>query len=114
MDASVEFITLMPDDITVLKDEPSEPIALHLPVVYDETPRQIAVCNDDYKFDAFSYILQEFAVNEVTCMFHPDVVMTLHNQRTCSYRVLKRNASITYELDILWDLGITRCSVERI
>jgi len=33
---------------------PSESIALHLHVAYDETLRQIAICNDDYKFIAFS------------------------------------------------------------
>ena len=38
-----------------------ESIALHLTVAYDE--RQIAICNDDYKFAVFSHsILQKFAV----------------------------------------------------
>ena len=37
MDASVESSTTpMPDDITVPEDEPSESVALHLPVAYDE------------------------------------------------------------------------------
>ena len=54
-----------------LRVEPSESIALHLLVAHDETSRQIAICNDDYRFAAFSHsILQEFAVvNEVTSMF---------------------------------------------
>jgi len=101
MDASVESSTPMPDDIIIPKDEPSESIALHLLVAYDETPKQMAICNDDYKFDAFSHnILQKFTIaNEVTSMFHPDIVMTLHNQRT-GFMDLKRNANITYELDI--------------
>ena len=81
---------------------------MHLPVAYDETPRQIMICNDDNKFATLSHnILQEFAVNEMIGMFHHDIVMTLHNQRTCSYRVLKWNAFITYELDISWDPGIS-------
>ena len=59
--ASVEFSTPISDDITVQKDKPSESIALYLPVAYDETLRKITVCNDDYKFAAFSHnILQEF------------------------------------------------------
>ena len=96
---SVESSTPMPNNITVPKDESSESIALHLPVAYDETPRQIAICNDDYKFAAFSHsILQEFVVtNEVSGMIHPEIVMTLHNQCTCSYTLLK-NDFITYEM----------------
>ena len=87
--------------------DPSEPVALHLPVTYDETPRQLAIFNVNYKFVAISYSnLQEFTVNEVTGMFHHVIVMTLHSQRTCSYKVLKRNASITYKLDIPWDPDI--------
>jgi len=59
-------------------------------------------------FTAFSHsILQEFAVNKVTCMIHSEIVRTLHNQRTGSYRVLKRNASNTYVLNIRWDFGIS-------
>ena len=54
-DVSVESSTPMPDDITVLEDEPSELIALYLSVAYNETPRHIEICNDDYKFVAFSY-----------------------------------------------------------
>jgi len=70
VDASVESSTLMPNDITVPEDESSESITLHLPVAYDETPRQKAICNDNYKFAAFSHnILQEFTVvNEVQGM----------------------------------------------
>ena len=40
-------------------------------------------------------------------MFHPEIVITLHNQRTGYYRVLKKNTFIIYELDILWDFGIS-------
>ena len=50
MDALVESSTPTPDDITVLKNETSESIALHLLVAYDETPMQIAIRDDDYKF----------------------------------------------------------------
>jgi len=82
--------------------EPSELVALHLHVAHNEIPRQIVIYNDNYKFAVFLHsILYEFAVNE-DCD-----VMTLHSQRMGSYKVLKRNASITYELDIPWDLGIS-------
>jgi len=40
-------------------------------------------------------------------MFYPEIVMTLHSQRTSSFRVLKRNAFVTYELDIPWDPDIS-------
>ena len=40
-------------------------------------------------------------------MFHSEIVMTLHSQRTCSCKVLKRNAFLIYELDISWDPGIS-------
>ena len=33
--------------------DPSKTVVLHLLVAYDETPRQIAICNDDYKFAIF-------------------------------------------------------------
>ena len=38
-----------------LRVEPSESVALHFPVAYDETPKQIAICNDNYKFVTFSH-----------------------------------------------------------
>ena len=39
---------------------------------------QIVICNNDYKFAAFLHsILQKFAVNEVTYIFHPEIVMML-------------------------------------
>ena len=81
---------------------PSKSITLYLPVAYDETLREIAICNDDYKFTAFSHsILQEFThVNEVTGMFHPVIVIMLHSQCRWSYRVLRGIASITNKLDI--------------
>ena len=77
---------------------PSKSITLYLPVAYAE----IAICNDDYKFAAFSHsILQEFKhVNEVTGMFHPLIVIMLHSQCRWSYRVLRGIASITNKLDI--------------
>ena len=47
--------------------------------------KQIAICNDNYKFVTFSHnILREFlAINEVTSMFHHEIVMMLHSQCTC-------------------------------
>ena len=75
---------------------------MNLHVVHDETPRQVAICNDDYKFAALSHnILQDFAVvNEVTGISHSEIVTTLHNQRTYSYKILRRIAFITDKLDI--------------
>jgi len=35
-----------------------------------------------------------------------EIVRKLHIWRTCSDRILKRNASVTYEFDILLDSGI--------
>ena len=74
---------------------------MHLLVAHDETPGQIAICNDDYKFVAFSYsILHEFAVNKLTCISHSEIVSTLHSQRTDSYKILRRIAFIIDKLDI--------------
>jgi len=92
----------------ILEVESSESIVLHLPVAYDKTPKLIAICNDDYKFAAFSHsILQEFVVvNEVTGMFHPEIVGTFHTRRTSTYKIMRRIAFITDQLDILWDPSI--------
>ena len=81
---------------------PNELVALHLPVAHDETPKQIAICNNDYKFAVFSYsILQEFVVvNEVTNISHSEIVSMLHSQRINSYKILKRIAFIADKLDI--------------
>jgi len=38
-------------------------------------------------------------------MFYPEVVIMLHDQRTCSYMILRGVASITDKLDIPWDPG---------
>ena len=56
MDVSVQSSTLMSYDITVPEDKPSESIAFHLLVTYDEIPKHIAIYNDDYKFIVFSLI----------------------------------------------------------
>ena len=45
----------MLDDITVPEVDPSKSVTSHLRVAHDETPKQIAIYNDDYKFDAFSH-----------------------------------------------------------
>ena len=39
--------------------------------------------------------------------FPPETVSKLYARRTGSYRLLKRIASITHELDISWDPGIS-------
>jgi len=47
-----------------LRVRPSKFDALHVPVMHDEISRQIAICNDDYKFVTYPHsILHEFAVN---------------------------------------------------
>ena len=86
---------------------------MHFPVTHDEISRKMAICNDDYKCAAYPHsILQEFTVDGKVIVtdhferFSPGTVRKLHARRTCSYRVLKRITSITYELDIPWDSGI--------
>jgi len=81
VNASVGSSTLMSNDIIVTEDELSESIALHLPVAYDETSIQIAICNYNYKFAEFPYsILEEFTiVNKVTGMIHSEIVRMLHS-----------------------------------
>ena len=52
-------------------------IAIHSHVAHiDDITRQIAICNDTYKFAAYPYsILQEFILdNKVMVMSHPEAV----------------------------------------
>jgi len=79
-------------------------------VAHDEIPEEIAIYNDYYKFIAYSHsILQEFAIDDdVTFTIHfktfsPKTVRKIHARCTGFYRVLRRIASITHELDIPWD-----------
>ena len=46
-------------------------------------------------------------------MFPSETVRKLHARRTNSCRVLRRIASITCELDISWDLGISLIFSEK-
>ena len=81
--------------------------ALHLPVAHiDDITRPIAICNDTYKFVAYSYsILQEFTVDsKVMVTSHPKARKLLA-WRAYFDRILK-SASIAYELDNLWDPDI--------
>ena len=101
--ALVEFSTPILDDIY----DTSKSDALHLSFAQDGIPRQVAVCNDDYKFAVCSHsILQKFAVdNEVMVMIHferfPLGTMRKSNARhTKSYRVPRRIVFMTLELDI--------------
>ena len=82
--------------------------ALHLPVTYDDNlTKQIAICNDNYKFAAYAYnILQKFAVDNKVIVLSHSIVRKLHVWRTDFERILKRITFITYELDIQWDLGV--------
>ena len=77
---------------------------LHLPVTHDDNlTRQISICNDNNKFAAYPYsILREFTVNnKVIVMNHYETMRKLHAWCTDSERILKKIASIPYELDIL-------------
>jgi len=54
--------------------------ALHLPVTYDDNlTKQIAICNDNYKFAAYAYnILQKFAVDNKVIVLSHSIVRKLH------------------------------------
>ena len=56
------------------------PTVLHLPIAHIDITRLIVICNDTYKFVAYSYcILQEFAVdNKVIVMSSAEVVRKMH------------------------------------
>ena len=85
-------------------------IASHFPVAHDNLTRQIAICNDKYKFVAYSYsILQEFTVDNKVMIVtnHHEAVRKLHAWPKDFDRALKRIASIAYELDSSWDPGIS-------
>ena len=54
---------------------PSESDALNLPVTHDQISRQIAICNNNYKVDAYLHIiLQKFTVDD-------EVMVTIHFDR---------------------------------
>jgi len=81
---------------------------LHLLVAHiDDITRLIAICNDTYKFVAYSYSsLQKFIVdNKMMVTSYSEVVRKLHAWHTDFDRILK-SASIAYELDNLWDPDI--------
>ena len=87
---------------------------MHLLITHNEILRQIAICKDDYKFDAYPHsILKKFTVDdEVMVMihferFHPETVRKLHTRHTNSYKILRRITVITHELDIKWDSDIS-------
>jgi len=107
VDALLESSTLIDDGIFVHEDDSSEFDAFHLLVAHDEISKQIAICNDDYKFVTYPHsILQKFAVDgEVIVTIHFEgfstgTVRKLHARRTGSYRVLRMITSIIHELDI--------------
>ena len=83
--------------------------ALYLSVAHDNLTKQIAICNGNYKFAAYSYsILQEFAIdNKVIVTSHYETVKKLRVWLIDSEKVLKRIASITYDLDIPLDPGVS-------
>ena len=77
-------------------------IVFHLPFAYiDDITRPIAICNDTYKFVAYSYsVLQEFTVdNKVMITSYPEAVRKLYAWRINFDRILKRSASIAHELN---------------
>ena len=58
---------------------PRVPTALHLFVAHGDITRQLANCNENYKFSIYPYnILKEFAVNsDMIVTSHPEIVITL-------------------------------------
>ena len=66
------------------------PTTLHLLVAHDNITRQLANCNENYKFFVYSYsMLQEFIVdNEVIVISRPKIVRKSHTWHTGFPRVL--------------------------
>ena len=78
---------------------PRVPTALHLSIAHDDITRQLANCDENYKFYAYSYSM--FAVySEVFVTSHLEIVRKSHTWRTGSPRVLRRLALMPDELDI--------------
>jgi len=84
MGALVEFGTPIPDDIC----DTSKSDTLHLPVAHYEMSREIAICNDDYKFTTYPHsILHEFVIDDEVMVtnhferFLPGSARTLHARR---------------------------------
>ena len=69
----------------------------------------MAICNDTYKIIAYPYnILREFTVNnKVKVTSYLEAVRKLHAWRTYLDKILKRSASIAYELYTPLDPGIS-------
>ena len=70
---------------------------LHLHIAHDDNlTRQIAICNDNYKFATYPYnILQEFAVdNRVIVTSHSETMKKLHALWKDSEKILKKIAYI--------------------
>jgi len=84
--------------------------ALHLHIEQiNNIIRPIAIYNVTYKFVAYSYnILQEFAFDsKVMVTSHPEIVRKLHVWRKDFDKNMKRSASIAYESNSPWNLGIS-------
>ena len=87
-----------------------EPTTLLLHVAYiDDITKSIVICNDTHKFAVYLYsTLQEFAIdNKAIVMSCCEAVRKFHAWRKDFYRALKMITSIAYELDNLWDYGIS-------
>jgi len=114
-DTAVGADTLVIDEIHMSDsasddvNEIVEPTTLHLHVTYiDDITRPFAFYNYTHKFVAYLYsILQEFAVdNKVIVTSFFEAARKLHTWRKDFDGALKMIASIAYELDSPWDLGI--------
>ena len=81
---------------------PKVSTALQLHVAFDDIIRQLANCNDKYRFSTRPYIvLPEFTVEiEVMITSHFEVAKELHIRCTSFSKVPKRVDVITDELDV--------------
>jgi len=97
-----------------------ETSAPHLHELHEHNTRQMIINNYNYQSAAeFHKRLQDLVIDdEVLIRVHPErfpmgTLKRVHTRRMGPYKVLKRFGSIAYELDIPYDLGISRCSTPR-
>jgi len=62
---------------------PRASTALHLPFAYNDSTRQLANCNDNYKFFAYPYsILQKFTIDSEVIVTSYHEIVRKHNRST--------------------------------
>ena len=114
---SLSFLPLSLGISLIVTVETSAP---HLHELHEHNTRQMTINNYNYQSAAESHKrLQDLVIDdEVLIRVHLErfpmgTLKRLHTRRMGPYKVLKRFGSIAYELDIPYDLGISRCSVPR-